>query len=100
MGHWHEILNGDTIHCYFISDTIVSVDQFTFGYSRKVVNEEIYELMVERSTFELLKDYKIKGDRIAIGDSVLWVKMQNDINTFLSDLAIGLLVNVEPPELN
>ncbi len=98
MGHWHEIKYGETIHCYQISDSIVSVDKFTFGYSRKVVDNDIYQSKMTNSTYNLLHNYPNNTDRIDIGDSILWLKMPNNNETFKTDLAVGLLLRVHPPE--
>jgi hypothetical protein len=99
MGHWHEIKDEETIHCYEISDTLVSVDKITFGYSNKVNDNDIYQTMVENSSFELLKTREVKNDQIVIGDSILWIKAKNDSEAFISDLSVGLLLQVRSPEL-
>lgn len=99
LGHWHELVNEETIHCYHISDTLVSVDQFTYGYSRRIFNGEIFQPMVANSSFELLRDKVIEGNYIEIADTVTWTRAPDNIETFINDLSLGLLVNVEPPEL-
>lgn len=100
FGHWHEVLDGDTIHCYNISDSLVSVDRFTFGISKKVTNKDVYEPIVSGSSFELLKNYTDSNGTISIGDSISWIRMPNDVETFLMDLSRGLLVKIEPPEMS
>lgn len=98
-GHWHESFNGQTIHCYHITDTLVSIDKFTFGYSKKVENGDIFQPLVSYSTFDLLADYDVSENQFTILDTVTWTKMSNDVETFLNDVSLGLLVKVEPPEL-
>jgi hypothetical protein len=100
MGHWHEILNGETVHCYEISDSLITVDKFTFGYTRDVTDNDIYQPIVTNSSFELLKDYKTNNNQVTIGDSILWINVKNDTETFNSDLAVGLLLRVLPPEID
>jgi hypothetical protein len=99
FGHWHESFSGQTIHCYHITDTLVSIDKFTFGYSKKVENGDIFQPLVSYSTFDLLADYDVSENQFTILDTVTWTKMPNDVETFLNDISLGLLVKVEPPEL-
>lgn len=99
LGHWHEVLNGHTVHCYNISDTLVSVDEFTHGYSRQITNGNVFEPLITESTFEYLKGETSINDQINIGDSVKWIKVANS-GFFIEDMSIGLLVSIEPPELN
>lgn len=98
-GHWHESFGGQTIHCYHITDTLVSLDKFTFGYSRKIENGDIFRSMVPNSSFDLLADKDVRENQFSILDTITWTKMPNDVETFLNDLSLGLLVKVEPPEL-
>ena len=98
-GHWHESFGGQTIHCYHISDTLVSLDKFTFGYSREVENVDIFQSMVPNSGFDLLADKDVRENQFTILDTITWTQIPNNLETFLTDLSLGLLVKVEPPEL-
>ena len=98
-GHWHESFNGQTIHCYHITDTLVSLDEFTFGYSKRVENGDIFQSMVPNSSFDQLAEKDVQENHFTIWDTITWTKMPNDMETFLDDISLGLLVRVEPPEL-
>ena len=98
-GHWHEIINGETAHCYHITDTLVSVDKYTFGFSRKVEQEQVYAPIIANSSFGSLADVKWSGGEIIFGDSIRWVPVSNDLSTFIDDLSLGLMVKVVPPEI-
>jgi hypothetical protein len=55
--------------------------------------------MVPNSGFDLLADKDVRENQFTILDTITWTQIPNNLETFLTDLSLGLLVKVEPPEL-
>ncbi|MEM8568831.1 MAG: hypothetical protein AAGF85_20400 [Bacteroidota bacterium] len=98
-GHWHEIYKGEVTHCYRITDSTYSIDQISLGFMSpiEIINSKkaLYSMLVSEYTVEYLLDQ----DVIQFNDSISWKRAEDNHETFLNDLSLGLLVQITPVEL-
>ena len=99
IGHWHEYTIGESEfnNCYIITDSTFAIDQFTMGSSFKkseLENPEIWTLTPY--TEELILSRKVKENKILFGDSLVWKRQENNLETFISDFSAGYKLKVNP----
>lgn len=98
-GHWHEIYNDEVIHCYRITDSTYSIDQMSLGFISplEIVNgkKSLYSMLVSAYT----NDYSLDQDVIQFNDSIRWKRAESNYETFLTDLSLGLHVQITPKVL-
>jgi len=99
-GHWHESINGETIHCYKLTDSTYSVDELSIGFKKPHNIIDGKKAIFLRLSMDYSTNYKVGADNIQINDSIDWIRASDNEATFLNDLTLGLLVSLEPHELN
>lgn len=103
IGHWHEFMvdssNKEFNHCFIITDSTIAVDKFTFGGIDKFSDYENANFWVSTLYPEdLIKKRVIKKDKVIFGDTLIWKRQQDNLETFIADFSANLWVDIYPFE--
>jgi hypothetical protein len=97
-GHWHEYMKGNFVACYYLNDSVVSVNKYTVGYTTRTEYQN-GTVLLPVLTFPWTKDYKFEGDKIVVNDSIEWRRVPYNDSIFNQYLSAGLKIWVQPMEL-
>ena len=103
IGHWHEYTtqsnSSEFKRCLIITDSTLAVDKFTMGGIVAISDYENENFWT--STFypdDLIAKRQVKKNEVIFGDSIIWKKQKDNLETFLSDFSVGLELRVIPFE--
>jgi len=113
VGHWHEFEKGNDnfICCHKITDSTYTITMNVFDFMADSIlkrgidiqKNEVFTPQKRDAIGYHINDYfttdfSIKENKIAIADSIYWVKQKDDRATFTSHFSMGLLINIHPFE--
>jgi hypothetical protein len=96
VGHWHEYYPNDTEYrnCYKISDSTALQNNYE-GYITDLIIDYNSNLKFDYSEWNI-KD----NNRFILQDTIVWIRQKEDLKTYILDFSSGLLVKINPYEIN
>lgn len=55
-------------------------------------------MSIANDNYNYTSDFKIRGNKLILNDSIFWIKQTDQRKSFLSDFSAGLLVQINPFE--